>query len=352
MTNKNLKAPNSGKTIALLLAALLAGSSSCVSPKPQQARDPSGPRGCNVEAIWIHTLEHIANVSVADFNACEAVCAKGDVASCAGAALLLQEGWVVEKNETKAQASLEKGCKAKDPTSCSALWMSPLWKLENPAREEAQSAKASLAAACDAGQVRACEALAAYSLRRLERLHEQSERRQVVQHSAVACNLGSQLGCMFLAVMDGNGLGESQNKQKGVDALRKQCSAGFLPACGEVAWIFAHGIAVDKDPNKAAEFYRDTCANGALRACILLGSLLWSNEVSPRPNESAFMLFQKACNGGEPNGCYGVASAYNSGRGVEQNVRRAIEFYELACDRGEPLACHELGLQYEKSIFF
>lgn len=117
----------------LLVPLIMLGSIGCHSKRPLFSPvtwTTSKTKGCDIERIWSHTLDGLADLTDAELTTCESACKRGDREACVGAGLMLYAGATARKNTFEARRLFHQQCKANVGPGCISLWMSDLDEAE------------------------------------------------------------------------------------------------------------------------------------------------------------------------------------------------------------------------------
>lgn len=308
--------------------------------------------GCNLERIWSHTLDGLADLTEAELMACEAACQRQDGEACVGAGLMLHYGATSRMNKQEARRLFRQQCKANVFPGCVSLWVTDMdADMLKGRRFGGMRGLADLENYCEKGERHACEAVGNHFKQRLQTLHFDWDVEMAVRYQNAACKRGSLSGCTGVGWLYLAGDGVPMDQRKAAGILQQECQRGHIPACSTLGMMYDKGLGVSKDAAKSLELYRSSCDGGAPKACYEFGNKFWprdedEDEEGANP-EIALEYFQKACLGGFALGCKAVGIAYFDGTGVAADHKRAIQYYEAACHRGAGDACHELGYIFE-----
>lgn len=334
--------------ILLFVLFIILGSFGCRRTTPPVSWTTSRTKGCDIERIWSHTLDGLADLTESELTTCEAACKRGDREACVGAGLMLYAGATVRKNTAEARKLFHQQCKANVGPGCISLWMTDM-EVGRTMRGEAE-----LMRACSKGENHACEALGRHFYLGVFDVNFASDVKSAVWYQTKACQAGSLSGCTGLGVLHLTGAGVPKDPKKAGKILQEQCQKGHALACYSLGMMYGDGLGVPKDPQKSLELLRSSCDGGAAKGCYEYGQMHWITEGSeydyeaePVNSEIALAYFHKACLGGIAEACHKLAFAYHYRANlVELDDARSMQYDEVACKRAVGEACHDLGERY------
>jgi TPR repeat protein len=196
---------------------------------------------------------------------CVRRCGRGDLASCARAGLMYEDGRGVTADATKAWSYLQKACDGGDALGCAEL--SRLYVIDDGLRRDSARAVRLARAACDAGDGHGCAYLARLCIDRL--VYPDSEARCDPEH-------------------------ERQLYERAVALLKKDCDGWGAYDCHTLATIYSGG-----DPRTALRFATGSCRAGDPGGCFELGRMR-QDAGDPVP---AHELYERACRAGYAPAC-------------------------------------------------
>jgi TPR repeat protein len=180
------------------------------------------------------------------------------------------------------------------------------------APKESAQTRAQYEAACDAGTLAACDALAALYVQGDGVAQDYGKAFDLYNET---CDRGSALGCVKLGVMDFDGIGMPKHESVGAGLFLRGCEAGEPLGCLKLAVVYGEGApGISKDP------------------------------------ERSFALAERACKGGLPRGCARVSACKVSGLGVAKDVKGGLAQLDALCTQGEQAACEALADFYKNGV--
>jgi TPR repeat protein len=311
----------------------------------------SSTTGCDLERIWTHSLDHLADLTEADLAACKAGCQHEDGAACVGAGLLLYSGVTIKQNKALAQELFRYECDANLFAGCVSLWMTYMDDdLAQGQRSHGARGLFSLDKYCLEGERHACEAAGNHFYKRIQTSFYPWELKTAVHYQNIACDRGSLSACASLGWLYLSGDGVKKDEKKAADIIEPLCQRGHALSCGMLADMYQDGLGVPEDVEKATELYRRSCEAGVLSSCYQYAHKFWNldDDDDEAHHKMAVAYFEKACQGGLKVGCLETAVGYLNGIGVTADHGRAVQYYDIACDRGVAVACSVLGGIFER----
>ena len=216
------------------------------------------------------------------FTSCDA----GNSGDCVELALLLQDGYGVERDEVLAFSMLEQACAKENLTGCYHQALAYRVGIGTPVHLE--KALGILERSCSSGQKDACFDLANMVL--------ESEPYRAVQ------------------------------------LLEQSCAVAHAQACDTLGSILRFGVGVGRDETKAAEMYEKGCNNRFMYACTHLAWMM--RDAEPPQFERAHQLLERACGSGETLACGDLADLLVAGIGGPKDEAKAKELRKRACADG------------------
>lgn len=230
-------------------------------------------------------------------------------------------------------------CEAGDAKACTALaFRCRLGATDPDVPWESAACAERERKACDAGDAPSCKQLADRYLDSSGHAGVPQDEGRAVELYQRACDSGRDLGsCMTVAMAYETGRGVAQDPAQAARALELTClqDSGVLPqACTHLASYLANGRGVARDEARAARLYLAACVEGvcegdALRrlcadasgrrgtnaGCVALAQLAAVRVagVPPQNGRLALSLLERACQRGEADGCSTLADWYADG---------------------------------------
>lgn len=211
------------------------------------------------------------------------------------------------------------------------------------------------AVACEANDVKGCEALCTSGLADgcslLAAIYENGtgvaqDYAKAVAFYEKACELRSVWDCYYVGYLYNVGTSVPQDFAKALAYFQQACDEGSADGCASLGGMYVLGTGVAEDFAKAGELYQKACDGGNADGCAMLGTLVDIRKGAATDDVKAFELYQKACNDGSTNGCFNLGTLYNTGRGVARDDTKASEWFQKACDGGSADGCSNLGTLY------
>jgi len=267
------------------------------------------PRDCANFAARART-HHYAEVSTNDLRArLEEVCGRGESDACVEHGLLLIDGPTAVRDVGKAVTEFRALCERDAPTACVNL----LGALEAESREQPSAAS-----------------------------HRRAEARLALAKSKAACEKGQLKACNNVAYAYDSDLLGTPDHAKALGLYRSVCNKGRAIACSIVALLYRKGNGVEQSDSKAAEWNLMGCNGGDPKGCNNLGYAYESGKGVSMDLERAAAFYEKACTPSYGVGCLSLAHLYAK-RGSAGDSSRSRGLLERACRAGVKRACIELG---------
>lgn len=243
-------------------------------------------------------------------SACQTACDADKAAACTGLAqwhLLSSD----DADTKKAEAALEKSCKADDQLGCALLAS----RLQYGDKEACHRAIDLADAACTKGVAAGCYWLSKVKYQRDVPdydLRDKSDAK-AIEMLAKACEGGYAAGCIDHAdALDKGTFGLTSDKKKARALLQKHCDAGLLGVCQELGFELA----------------------------------LWEKS-NPKLATKGCDLLEKVCDEGNEgdsagSACWSLADCYYNGEGRDRDLERGRLLYDKACGMRVTHACEKL----------
>ncbi|HRI72396.1 MAG TPA: hypothetical protein PK156_49515, partial [Polyangium sp.] len=120
----------------------------------------SGAKGCDLERIWSHTLDGLADLTESELKSCEAACKEKNGEACVGEGLLLYAGTNLREDKSEARNLFYAQCKANLVPGCVSSWLAEMnADVAEGRRFGEPRGFAGLERWCKQGERHACEAL-------------------------------------------------------------------------------------------------------------------------------------------------------------------------------------------------
>jgi uncharacterized protein len=152
---------------------------------------------------------------------------------------------------------------------------------------------------------------------------------------AAACDAGDLQWCMNRGVLHEDGYGVPKDPAKALSIYRAACDAGHGDSCVNLALMQLYGDAGPADPAAARTLLRATCDKDVPLACGVLGQQLFREG----DGVAAVPLLEGACEAGQRDPCGVLGAIFGMGELVPPDPARASALEERACALGSSLAC-------------
>jgi TPR repeat protein len=235
-----------------------------------------------------------------DLSACQAQCAKMELASCASLASMYAEGRGVAQDAAKAVRLYSQACDGGIPSGCFGL------------------------GAMHAGGLGIAEDPAAAA-----KLYER------------ACAGGENGACSMLANAYSWGWGVDADPQRAAQFERRACEGGSLRACMNLGHRYAGGIGLPAAPQIASALYQKGCDSGFAYGCTMLGTAYASGVGVATDAAMAFRLYSSACEAHDATGCFMMNIAQTYGSGTAKDEAGAASSRAKACRLDKGLCAKE-----------
>lgn len=239
-------------------------------------------------------------------------------------------------------SAFRKSCYMGFKGGCAALvqyYRSPYYSMQNlPAAIEFASA------ACDAGEISACEDLAEMHYRG-EGMPVDLTRAAVMFKSG--CDAGGRaLSCFNYALMNEKGQGLAINAVAAFEYYRMACRRGSDSACINLATEYRRSALGAADREIASGLMEKSCNNGAMIACGNLAVMTEESDPSPIGKIRAASLYRQACDGGDGGACRGLGNLASDGVKEAGTRREATKYFVKGCKLQSGISCYNAGLMY------
>jgi TPR repeat protein len=304
------------RTVSAGVMALILAASGC-SWQASEPRTPSPAPGCSADiprdcanfAARART-NHYAGVSTNELRALlEDGCNRGESDACVEHGLLLVDGPGAVRDLGKAVTEFRSLCQRDAPTAC----MNLLGALEAESREQPGVAT-----------------------------HRRAEARLALVKSQAACEQGQLKACNNVAYAYESDLLGTPDHARALGLYRGACKKGLAVACSNVAILYRKGKGVEQSDAKAAEWNLMGCNGGDPKGCNNLGYAYESGRGVSVDLERAITFYEKGCTPAYGFGCLSLAHLYAK-RGSADDSSRSRALLERACRAGVSHACAELG---------
>ncbi|QKG30179.1 tetratricopeptide repeat protein [Campylobacter sp. RM16187] len=189
--------------------------------------------------------------------------------------------------------------------------------------------------------------------------------KQDVKYYQKACDLGSNLGCLWTGYSYTEGKnGAQHDPKKGFEIFSKLCSGGYDDGCKFLAMGYRDGKGVDKNIDKAIEILSQICGGERFDGCAKLGEIYQDDKYGKKDEIKAFEYYllaftkkdheasgkyvknkdnaAKACEAKIAIGCQYAGSAYYQ----EKQFAKAMEYSDKGCEHGLIDSCILAGFTY------
>ena len=225
---------------------------------------------------------------------------------------------------------------------CAALvqyYRSPYYSMQNlPAAMEFASA------ACDAGEISACEDMAEMYYRG-EGVPVDLTRAAVMFKNG--CDAGGRaLSCFNYALMNEKGQGLAINAEAAFEYYRIACRRGSDLACINLATEYRRSAVGTADREIASGLMEKSCNNGQMLACANLAVITQDSDPSPIGKIRAASLYRQACDGGDGGACRGLGNLASDGVKEAGTRQEATKYFVKGCKLQSGISCYNAGLMY------
>lgn len=190
--------------------------------------------------------------------------------------------------------------------------------------------------------------------------------KQDVKYYQKACDLGSNLGCLWTGYSYTEGKnGAQHDPKKGFEIFSKLCNDGYDDGCKFVAMGYIDGKGVEKNIDKAIEILSQICGGDRFDGCAKLGEIYQDDKYGKKDEIKAFEYYllaftkkdheasgkyvkdkdnaAKACEAKIAIGCEYAGSAYYQ----EKQFAKAVEYFDKGCEHGLVESCLFAGYTYQ-----
>lgn len=156
-----------------------------------------------------------------------------------------------------------------------------------------------------------------------------------------ACNTGSGLDCARLGRITLVAL-EDDAETSAFAAFEKACDLGSLVGCAYLARAWRDGTGTAQDVARGMAIGQEVCERGGAVACRDLAFEMQRQDPGAPGGDEINTLLLQACEGGDAEGCN--ALIYNIEYGEpDPGLPPVIDLYRRACTLEDGLACEKLG---------
>ena len=283
----------------------------------------------------------------------EFACKRLDAKSCFNVGLLLEAQSRERLSSSKAGIpdrsmvkrityTFREACYLGFKRGCASLgqyYRSPYYSMQNfPAAIDFATA------ACDAGEISACEDLA--------EMHYRGEGMPVdLPRAAVlfknGCDAGGRaLSCFNYALMNEKGQGLAINAVVALGYYRLACRRGSDTACINLATEYYRSAPGTPDREIASGLMEKSCNNKEMIACSNLAVMTEESDPSRSGKILAASLYRKACDGGDGGACRGLGNLARDGIKEAGPRREATKYFVKGCQLNSGKSCYNAGLMY------
>lgn len=195
------------------------------------------------------------------------------------------------------------------------------------------------ASLCDAGFARGCHNLGRMKARALG---VPKDSPAALEAYDKACEAGYPTSCNNIGIMHYNGEGIPKDYAKAAEYYRRACDMGDSYGCTDLGVLYGKGEGVPKNEPRGGELYRQACDMGDGLGCTNLGVQFNNGEGVAKDLERARSFYQMACDRDDPSGCNNLGILYENGGPMPKDLERAKTHYRMACDRELQIACDNL----------
>jgi hypothetical protein len=118
---------------------------------------------------------------------------------------------------------------------------------------------------------------------------------------AAACDAGQLKACVQAGEIFYNV--EPKDPPRAAKLFQKACDGGEPTGCVDLGWAYSAGLGVPKDYAASAASFGKACTGTVAAGCLGLGQLYRDGKGVPQSSKRAAELFKKACDGGVTVAC-------------------------------------------------
>ncbi len=190
-------------------------------------------KGCDLERIWSHTIDGLADLTESELKSCEAACKEKNGEACVGEGLLLYAGTNLREDKSEARNLLYAQCKA------------------------------SLERWCKRGHQRALMHARGTGVFKSAQI--------ALQFFEKACRGQYREACSELSFYQRYGAFQPQTQGEAEDLYLQAGHAGNMHACVELGYLY-QGMAHPVTEAWAAVLFQKACDGGMIEGCYDLGA--------------------------------------------------------------------------------
>ena len=165
-----------------------------------------------------------------------------------------------------------------------------------------------------------------------------------------ACDAGSLTDCNALAALYAQGNGVPQDNTKAFALYKQSCDHGSALGCVRLGSMHYDGVGVSKNVAQGATLFLRGCNGGEPLGCLKVAVAYGEGQGVPKDLERSFAFAERACTTGLPLGCTRVGASRVNGFGVAKDVKGGLEQLDMLCTQGEPVACVALAAFYGNGV--
>jgi TPR repeat protein len=255
-------------------------------------------------------------------------CAAKHAEACHMSGHALFEGWAGEPNAEAGLATLGTACELGSGDACYDVAQTQ-WD-----NGDYTNGIAGLERACELTSSKGCAALGFYYVR--NSVPDKTRALQAVTVLDKACARGDGPSCAAVGTMYEKGepmANLERNTTRAVESYERACQLNGMYGCVELAKLYQDGVGdVPADFERATELYTTACDAENPVGCMWLAEL--TRDKDPQRADTAHT---RACSVA-PQFCVDVGDVY-----AKKDKRKASEFYTRGCDADDSDACEKLA---------
>ena len=224
---------------------------------------------------------------------CDVQCSRGDTASCANLAYLLQVGRGVTQDFSRSLHVAVEACSRGEARGCTYLGY--LYERGEGVDVDLGRASELYGQACEAGDAAGCSSLATLYQQRTGAAGSS----RATQLRDRACNAGRAWDCTELALH----YEKAHSYAKAMPLYKRGCDGGDGAACMGLGKAYALGHGTARDAELALLAFKRACDRGSREGCAEYGARLVEDSRMPTDRERGVSLLHEACKRGILRSC-------------------------------------------------
>lgn len=261
-------------------------------------------------------------------------CDKNEAKSC----LQLGIFYTDKKDFKKAFAFHKKSCKLNNPDACGSLGMA--YFSGQGVKQDVTKGLKLVEESCENGSLVSCIFLGGIKAVADEKKRTDSllrtgieamknkDRKKAQEIFSGLCEEENDKGCLLLGSIHAD-------EKRYIDAQKayqKSCDLGSELGCTYLANLFFYGKGANENPFKAVKLYKRACEKNIGDACLMLG-IAYADGTGIKQNyKKAISFLTKSCSLNESTGCLVLGKLYEDGTGTKRDLEKSKEYYGKSCD--------------------